>query len=144
VTVLATLLYVGGGAVIVYALVGVGAAVGGVTGLFPWWGQVLYGGVYVGLARALQVGVRWAWRAALVLCGIGLAIAPLALIGAGLQSAIGRAVWPAVYLVLLTRPTVRAWFVANGGLTPNDGPTEDGELAANGETTPKTEPTDEQ
>jgi hypothetical protein len=54
-TVVAVLLYIGGGLVIVFALLGLGSA-GAVTGMLPMWGQALYGALYVGLARALQTG----------------------------------------------------------------------------------------
>ncbi len=109
VTVLAILLYVGGGLVIATALIGLGSA-GAVTGVLPAWGQALYGALYVGLARALQIGLRWAWRVAVVLCWVGLVLAVLYWFARGAQEAVAQGIWPAVYLVMLTRPSVRAWF----------------------------------
>jgi hypothetical protein len=110
VTVLAILLYVGGGLVVVAALAGSGG--GGVSGLLPAWGGVLVGLLYVGLARALQLGLRWAWRVAFVLCWVGLGLAAAYVLGIGLMAAVGQALWPAVYLVLLTRPATREWVAA--------------------------------
>jgi len=107
VTVLAILLYVGGGLVVVYSLVGSGG--GGVSGLLPAWGGVLVGLLYVGLARALQLGRRWAWRVALVLCWVGLGLAAVLVLAIGLMAAVSQAVWPAIYLVLLNRPATREW-----------------------------------
>jgi hypothetical protein len=112
VTVLAILQYLGGGLLIVYALLGLGAATGNTANTLSPWGQILYGGLYIGLARALQLGVRWAWRVALVLSWIGLALAALYLITADARTAAGHAVWPAAYLLLLTRASVRAWFTS--------------------------------
>jgi hypothetical protein len=109
VTVIAILQYIGGGLLIVYALLGNGAASSGVAGMLPPWGQLLYGGLFIVLARALQLGVHWARRVTIVLCWIGLALAALYLITAGVQVAVIRAVWPATYLVLLTRASVRDW-----------------------------------
>ena len=109
VTVLAILLYVGGGLVIVSALIGLGSA-GAVAGALPVWGQALYGALYVGLARALQIGLRWAWRVAVALCWVGLVLAVLYLFARGLQEAVAQGIWPAVYLVMLTRTSVREWF----------------------------------
>lgn len=107
VTVLAILFYVGGGLVVVNALVGSGG--GGVAGLLPAWGGALVGVFYVGLARALQLGLRWAWRVAFVLCWAGLALSAVYVLAIGLMAAVSQAVWPAVYLVLLTRPATREW-----------------------------------
>src|SRR4051794_11466422 len=87
VTVLAILLYVGGGLVITFALIGSGRSVGGVTGMLPVWGQALYGAFYVVLARALQLGLRWARLVLLTLCWIGLAIAVLDVLVGGPQVA---------------------------------------------------------
>ncbi|MGI5243325.1 hypothetical protein [Dactylosporangium sp. CA-139066] len=113
VTVLAILLYIGGGLVVVYALVGLGSSAGAVTSMLPVWGQALYGSLYVGLARALQVGLRWAWLVTMALCWVGLAVAVLYVFARGPQAAVAQGIWPAVYLVLLTRSSVRAWFAAN-------------------------------
>ncbi|MFG2045707.1 hypothetical protein [Dactylosporangium sp. NPDC048998] len=113
VTVLAILLYVGGGLVIVYALIGMGSSAGAVTSMLPAWGQALYGALYVGLARALQLGLRWARLVALALCWVGLAVATVYLFARGPQAAVAQAVWPATYLVLLTRSGVREWFAPN-------------------------------
>jgi hypothetical protein len=118
VTVLAILLYIGGGLVAVYALIGLGGSVGAVTGLMPVWGQALYGALYIGLARALQLGWRWAWVVARALCWVGLAVAVLYLFARGSQAAVEQGVWPATYLLLLTRPSVREWFASN--LAPPD------------------------
>jgi hypothetical protein len=118
VTVLAILLYIGGGLVTVYALIGLGRSVGAVTGLLPVWGQALYGALYIGLAGALQLGLRWAWVVARALCWVGLAVAALYLFARGPQAAVAQGVWPATYLLLLTRPSVREWFTPN--LTPPD------------------------
>jgi hypothetical protein len=111
VTVLAILLYIGGGLVIVNALLGLGSA-GAVTGMLPAWGQALYGALYVGLARALQVGSGRARLIALALCWIGLGVAVVYLFAQGPQAAVAQGVWPAVYLTLLTRSSVREWFAA--------------------------------
>lgn len=109
VTVLAILLYVGGGQVIVSALIGSGTA-GAVVGVLPAWGQALYGALYVGLARALQLGLRWAWRVAVALCWVGLVLAALCLLARDPQGAVAQGTWPAVFLVMLTRTSVREWF----------------------------------
>lgn len=107
-TVLAILLYLGGGLVVVYALIGVPYAGSLFVGA-PAWVRVVVGLLYLGLARALQLRSRWAWYVMAVLSGIGLVLAATSL-GLGGPGAIGRAVWPAAYLVLLTRPSVRHWF----------------------------------
>lgn len=110
-TVLAILLYIGGALLMAYALIGFGRAAGGAsTGMAPVWGRLLAGALYVGLARALQLGLRWARRVALVLCWIGLALAMVRVFAVGPLSALAQALWPVVYLVLLTRPGVRDWF----------------------------------
>jgi hypothetical protein len=111
VTVLAILLYLGGGLVVVNALVGSGG--GGVSGLLPVWGGVLVGALYVGLARALQLGLRWAWRVGFVLCWVGLGLAAVYVLAIGLMAAVGQALWPAIYLVLLTRPATREWVASS-------------------------------
>jgi len=118
--VLAILLYIGGGLVVVYALLGQGRSASVVTGLLPVWGQVLYGALYIGLARALQVGLRWARRVAIALCWVGLAVAAVYLCARGVQAAVAQATWPTVYLLLLTRSSVRAWF----GTDPDPAPAE--------------------
>ncbi|MET7401654.1 hypothetical protein ABZS66_50060 [Dactylosporangium sp. NPDC005572] len=109
VTVLAILLYIGGGLLILSALIGLSSA-GAVTGMLPPWGLALYGALCVGLARALQVGLRWAWLVAMGLCWVGLLLAVVYLFAHGLQAAVTQGIWPAVYLVLLTRSSVREWF----------------------------------
>jgi hypothetical protein len=117
VTVLAVLQYVGGGLTVANALFGLASAGGAVTGSLPAWGQALYGLFYVGLARAMQLGWRWARRIALALCWIGLALAMVYVLVRGPQAALAQAVWPAVYLVLLTRPGVREWFAPRAGVS---------------------------
>jgi hypothetical protein len=112
VTVLALLFYVGGGLVIANAVFGSGGS--GISSLLPAWGETLYGVLYLGLARALQLGQRWAWRVAFVLCWVGLALAAVYVLAIGLMAALGQAVWPVVYLVLLTRPATREWVAAEG------------------------------
>ncbi|MET8152038.1 hypothetical protein ACIBSW_40365 [Actinoplanes sp. NPDC049668] len=124
VTVLAILLYLAGGLVIAYALIGLGRSVGGVTGLFPVWGQALYGAFYVALARALQLGWRWARLVLLTLCWIGLALAAWYTLADGPQAALAQAASPAIYLVLSTRASVRDWFAPSvpPAVEDSDGP----------------------
>jgi hypothetical protein len=110
VTVTAVLLYLGAGLIMMYGLFEFGGLGGGTTSLLPGWGELLYGAFYLGLARGLQVGVRWARRVMLALCGIGLGLAPVYAIWIGPQAGAEQAVWPVVFLVLLTRPSVRAWY----------------------------------
>jgi hypothetical protein len=71
---------------------------------------VLLGLLYLGLARAVQRGRRWARRAVLVLCGLGVALAAIRLFGSGLSSAVGALAWPVVYAILLNTDTARSWF----------------------------------
>ncbi|GAA0918350.1 hypothetical protein [Virgisporangium aurantiacum] len=123
VTVLAILLYIGGGLVIAYAVIDMGS-VGAVTGVLPAWGQALYGALYVALARALQIGSRRAWLISVVLCWAGLALAGVYLVAQGLQAAIAQGIWAAVYLTLLTRSSVREWCAARP-TAPGETPTGD-------------------
>ncbi|MEW2330695.1 hypothetical protein AB0880_23110 [Micromonospora chersina] len=105
----AILLYVGGALTLVYSLAG--ASTGGLLGaLLPSWALALYGLLYLGLGWGVQHGRRWARRAVLVLCAVGVAFATLRLVVGGVPQALGELLWPVVYAVLLNTETARVWF----------------------------------
>jgi hypothetical protein len=104
----AILLYVGGALTVLFALTGLTA--GTLGSLLRSGAYVLLGLLYLGLARAVQRGRRWARRAVLVLCGLGVALAAIRLFGSGLSSAVGALAWPVVYAILLNTDTARSWF----------------------------------
>jgi len=59
-----------------------------------------------------------------MLCWVGIAVVMVYAVLSGPRAALAQAVWPAVYLVLLTRPSVREWFtttVPPAGESPNSG-----------------------
>jgi cell division protein FtsW (lipid II flippase) len=111
----AILLYVGGGLTVLSALTGLMS--GTVGSLLRSGVYALLGLLYVGLARAVQRGRRWARRTVLVLCVLGIALAGIRLFGSSLSSAVGALVWPAIYAILLSTETARSWFRA-GDLGP--------------------------
>jgi hypothetical protein len=108
----AILLYVGGALTVLFALTGLTS--GTLGGLLRFGAYVLLGLLYLGLARAVQRGRRWARRAVLVLCGVGVALAGIRLFGSGVSSAVGALAWPVVYAILLNTDTARSWFRAGG------------------------------
>jgi hypothetical protein len=108
----AILLYVGGALTVLFALTGLTS--GTLGGLLRSGAHVLLGLLHLGLARAVQRGRRWAWRAVLVLCGIGVALAGIRLFGSGVSSAVNTLAWPMVYAILLNTDTSRSWFRAGG------------------------------
>jgi TRAP-type C4-dicarboxylate transport system permease small subunit len=108
----AILLYVGGALTVLFALTGLTS--GTLGGLVRTGTHVLLGLLYLGLARAVQRGRRWARRAVLVLCGIGVALAGIRLFGSGVSSAVGTLAWPVVYAILLTTDSAQSWFRAGG------------------------------
>jgi len=108
----AILLYVGGAFTVLFALTGLGS--GTLGGLLRSGAYALLGILYVGLARAVQRGRRWARRTVLVLCGFGIALAVVRLFASGASSAVGTLAWPAVYAILLNTETARSWFRAAG------------------------------
>src|SRR3954469_20760227 len=69
----AILLYVGGALTVLVALTGL--ASGTTAGLIRAGIYLLLGVAYLSLARAVQLGRRWARRAVLILCGVGAALA---------------------------------------------------------------------
>lgn len=111
----AILLYVGGVLTVLSALTGLGSDTLG--GLLRPGAYVLLGLLYLGLARAVQRGRRWARRTVLVLCGVGVALAVVRLVASGASSAVGALAWPAVYAILLSTDTARSWF-RSAGLGP--------------------------
>src|SRR5689334_882551 len=68
----AILLYVGGALTVLSSLTGLTSGTSG--GLLRSGMYMLLGLLYLGLARAVQRGRRWARRAVLVLCVIGVAL----------------------------------------------------------------------
>jgi hypothetical protein len=108
------LLYVGGALTFVYALAGVRTG-GLLRGLLPSGAYAVYGLLYVGLGWAVSRRRRWARRTVLVLCGIGVALALLRLVGGGFAAAVASLAWPAVYAILLSTDSARAWFRAEPG-----------------------------
>jgi hypothetical protein len=101
------LLYVGGGLVVLTALV---------NGHWKTLAEQLTNGSAVGfgalnivLAYHLYKRRRWARTTVLVLCGIGVALGIVRVIGAGARG-VQSVVWPIVYAVLLSTPRARAWF----------------------------------
>ncbi|GAA3340022.1 hypothetical protein GCM10020358_26000 [Amorphoplanes nipponensis] len=100
----AILLYVGGGLTVVFALAGLGSGAARSTA------YMVYGLFYVGLAYGVQRGRRWARRAVLVLCAVGVALAGILLVTSGVSSAVSTVAWPLVYAILLSTDTARAWF----------------------------------
>jgi hypothetical protein len=104
----AILLYVGGALTALFALTGLMSGASGA--LLRSAAYLLLGLLYLGLARAVQQGRRWARRAVLVLCGAGAALAGIRLVSSGLPSAVGAFAWPVVYAVLLNTGTARSWF----------------------------------
>ncbi|MBO3740283.1 hypothetical protein [Actinoplanes flavus] len=117
---MAILLYIGGGLVITFAMFGWGGSVGGLTNMLPVWGQLLYGAFYVVLARSLQLGLRWGRLTVVVLCWIGLGIAALAALAFSPAEAFQQAIWPVVYLILVSRPSVRDWFASKTAAAGED------------------------
>ncbi|WP_433062640.1 hypothetical protein [Dactylosporangium sp. CS-033363] len=104
VTVLAVLLYIGGALLVASALLGLGVH------LLVSLGQLVYGALYLGLARALQLGRYWARIVLFVLCALGLVLAAGWVVAGNVRGGITQALWPVVYLVLLVQPSVRAWY----------------------------------
>jgi len=104
----AILLYVGGALTVLLALTGLGS--GTLSGLLRSGMYVLLGLLYLGLACAVQRGQRWARRAVLALCGVGIALAVVRLFASGVSSAVGTLAWPVVYAILLSTDTARSWF----------------------------------
>jgi len=104
----AILLYAGGALRLLSALVGLDTTTlgGQLNAIF----SVLFGTLYLVLARQLQLRRRWARTAVFVLCGIGLALGLLRLAGAGRQAALFSIASPLVYLILLLTPSTREWF----------------------------------
>jgi hypothetical protein len=100
----AILLYVGGGLTILVALTSLGSS------LVRAGVYLLLGVFYLGLARAVQLGRRWARRAVLALCVVGVALAVVRLIGSGVSSAVGTLAWPVVYAILLSTDSARSYF----------------------------------
>jgi hypothetical protein len=108
----AILLYIGGALTVLFALTGLTSAS---LGRLLWTGAyVLFGLLYLGLARAVQRGRRWARRVVLVLCGVGVVLAGIRLFGSGASSAVGTLAWPVVYAILLNTDTARSWFRSGG------------------------------
>ncbi|MEU7905092.1 hypothetical protein [Actinoplanes sp. NPDC049118] len=105
----AILLYVGGALTLVFALTS-----GARGSLLRSAAYVLIGLLYLGLARAVQRGRRWARRAVLVLCGAGVALAGFRLFDSGISAAAGDLAWPMVYAILLSTDAARSWFRAEG------------------------------
>ena len=99
----AILLYVGGALTALVALTAFGSPLR--AGVY-----LLLGALYLGLARAVQLGRRWARRAVLALCLVGVALAVIRLIGSGVSSAVGTLAWPVVYAILLNTDTARSYF----------------------------------
>ncbi len=99
------LLYVGGALTLVSALSGlaVGALLRGAI-------YAVLGGFYLFLGRKVQQRRSWARRVVLVLCGIGVALAVVRLIGGGVPAAVTALAWPLVYAILLSGRAARAWF----------------------------------
>jgi len=108
----AILLYVGGALTVLFALTGLTS--GTLGSLLRSGAYVMLGLLYLGLARAVERGRRWARRAVFVLCGVGVALAGIRLFGSGVSSAIGTLAWPVVYAILLNTDTARSWFRARG------------------------------
>lgn len=105
----AILLYVGGALTLLYGLTGANTG-GALSALLPSWALALYGLLYFWLGWGIQHGRRWARRAVLVLCAVGVALATLRLVAGGVPQALGDLLWPVVYAVLLNTETARAWF----------------------------------
>ncbi|MFI7546300.1 hypothetical protein [Actinoplanes sp. NPDC049599] len=103
----AILLYVGGALSVLFALTGLMSASAGGLRLAVYG---LLGLLYLGLARAVQMGRRWARRLLLVLCAIGIAAAGLSLAWSSPSAAVGALAWPVVYATLLNTGPARAWF----------------------------------
>lgn len=97
------LLCIGGGLTVFYAALSLRSL------SFPIVLQGLYGVFYLFLSWRLQRANRWAWWALAVLCVVSLLIEAVRLGLHGLTGVPGL-VWPLLYLILLTRPTVRHWF----------------------------------
>ena len=106
----AILLYVGGALTVLSALTGLLSGTSGA--LLRSGAYLLLGLLYLGLARSVQRGRRWARRAVLVLCALGAALAGVRLFGSGLSSAVGALAWPVVYAILLSTDSARSWFRA--------------------------------
>jgi hypothetical protein len=108
-TALCVLLCFSGGLTLFYAVLGYGVSEGVLTNALPVWGQGLFGACLVGIALALRLGQRWAWRLLVIVCIISLLLGALLVGLLGLRAVV-QVAGPAVYLVLLTRPSVRCWF----------------------------------
>jgi hypothetical protein len=104
----AILLYVGGGLTVLSTLLGF--ASGTLGGVLRSAVYLLFGVLYIALARAVQRRRRWARRLVLVLCGFGVALAGFHLFDSGIYSAVAALAWPMVYAILLTTETARSWF----------------------------------
>lgn len=105
----AILLYVGGGLTVLYGLTGTRAG-GPLSRMLPPGVLVLYGLLYLVIARGVQQGKRWARTWALALAGIGVAVGALRAAAVGPAAAVADLVWPVVYLVLLNTAAARDWF----------------------------------
>jgi|SRR6266536_3877388 hypothetical protein len=112
------LLYVGGGLIVLSGLIG---------GSWHTLGEQLTNGIAVGfgaldivLGYHLYKGRRWAWITVLVLCGIGVALGIVRVVGGG-SRAIQTLVWPVVYAALLNTPSARAWFAATRSTPESSG-----------------------
>lgn len=91
------LLYIGGGLTVLYSLPGLV--------LF----ETIYGAIILVLAWRLHRRRRWAWWALTAVCVLSLLVNGVYLGLYGLRYA-PNLTWPVLYLILLTRPTVRDWF----------------------------------
>ncbi len=107
----AILLYVGGSLTVLFALTGIRSATAG--DLLRSGAYLFLGVSYLGLARGVQRGRRWARRTILVLCGIGVVLAGVRL-ASGMSSVAGTLAWPVVYAILLNTGAARSWFRSAG------------------------------
>lgn len=69
-----------------------------------------FGGLFLGLAWAVQRGRPWARITVLALCGVGFALALIRFFTAGPATAVRDLAWPVVYAILLNTRTARSWF----------------------------------
>jgi hypothetical protein len=81
-----------------------------VLGMLPWWGQLLYGLMYVVLAWGVWTGRRLVRILVLVLYGLGAAVAAADLLRADVSTGLTGLIWPVVFAILLNTFSAREWF----------------------------------